>query len=76
MLDFFGARPLDEWKSRLAETGRFSHFLHMVSANVDPDAEQTRDERFEFGLDCVFHGIAAKIAGRRHVGESSASRAR
>ena len=37
----------------------------MVKEDVDPDAPETRDERFEFGLDCVLDGIAARLqAGR------------
>ena len=31
-------------------------------AGIDPDAEESRDGRFEFGLDCVMDGIAVKIA--------------
>lgn len=29
---------------------------------ADPDAAETRDERFDFGLDCVLEGIAARLA--------------
>ncbi len=52
---------LSAWTRRLAETGMFDHFLKMLNDDVDPDAEDTRDERFEFGLDCVLEGIAAKL---------------
>lgn len=55
---------LGDWKERLAETGMFSHFLRMLDDDVDPDAEQTRNERFEFGLDCVLEGIAVTLARR------------
>ena len=41
------------------------HFLRIMSDDLDPDAEETRDERFEFGLDCVLDGIAAKVASRQ-----------
>jgi AcrR family transcriptional regulator len=58
------AAKLEQWRKRLAATGLFDHFLRILRDNVDPDAEDTRDERFEFGLDCVLEGIAAKLAGR------------
>ena len=53
---------LEEWKRALADSGKFAHFLKMLEDGVDPDAEATRDERFEFGLDCMLEGIAAKLA--------------
>jgi AcrR family transcriptional regulator len=53
------------WREKLAATGQFDHFLRILNENVDPDAEGTRDERFEFGLDCVLDGIAAKVAPSR-----------
>lgn len=49
--------------ARLRATGRFPHFMRMVEAGVDPDAPETRDERFEFGLQCVLDGIAARLPG-------------
>jgi hypothetical protein len=41
---------------------RFTHVVRFLDEDIDPDAEETRDERFEFGLDCVLDGIAVKIA--------------
>jgi hypothetical protein len=32
---------------------------------VDPDAPETGDERFEFGLDCLLDGIMARLPGDR-----------
>jgi AcrR family transcriptional regulator len=55
------AAGMAEWHRRLTADGRFSHFLRIVEDNVDPDAEETRDERFEFGLDCVLDGIAIQV---------------
>jgi AcrR family transcriptional regulator len=52
---------LAQWCERLEADGRFSHFLRIIEDGVDPDAEETRDERFEFGLDCVLDGIAIKV---------------
>lgn len=55
------AAGMAEWHRRLTADGRFSHFLRIVEDRVDPDAEETRDERFEFGLDCVLDGIAKHV---------------
>jgi AcrR family transcriptional regulator len=49
------------WRDRLAADGRFTRVVRFLDAGFDPDAEETRDERFEFGLDCVIDGIAAKV---------------
>jgi AcrR family transcriptional regulator len=46
---------------RLRATGRFPFFLRVFDEGIDPDAEETRDARFEFGLDCVLDGIAARL---------------
>jgi AcrR family transcriptional regulator len=53
------------WRDRLDADGRFSHVVRFLDQDIDPDAEETRDERFEFGLDCVLDGIAVKIADGR-----------
>jgi AcrR family transcriptional regulator len=50
------------WRNRLADDGRFTRVVRFLDAGIDPDAPETRDDRFEFGLDCVIDGIAAKIA--------------
>ena len=50
------------WRNRLDADGRFPRVVRFLDADIDPDAAETRDERFEFGLDCVIEGIAAKIA--------------
>ena len=50
------------WRNRLEADGRFTRVVRFLDEGIDPDAEETRDERFEFGLDCVIDGIAAKIA--------------
>ena len=49
------------WRKRLEADGRFSHFLAIIKDGLDPDAEETRDERFEFGLDCMLDGIAMQV---------------
>jgi AcrR family transcriptional regulator len=47
-----------EW---LADADRYPNIQRMMEADVDPDAAETRDERFEFGLDCLLDGIAARL---------------
>jgi hypothetical protein len=32
-----------------------------MESGVDPDDPATRDERFQFGLECVLDGIAARL---------------
>jgi AcrR family transcriptional regulator len=51
-----------EWRRRLAADGRITRFLRILDEDFDPDSPETRDERFEFGLDCVLDGIAARLA--------------
>jgi AcrR family transcriptional regulator len=41
-------------------SGRYPHILRLMKEDYDPDAAETRDERFEFGLDCVLDGVAAR----------------
>jgi hypothetical protein len=48
-------------------SGRYPHLTKIFDAGIDPDAPQTQDARFEFGLGCVLDGIAARI--RAAVGE-------
>jgi hypothetical protein len=52
-----------EFTERVRATGRYPHLAELLGAGYDPDAAETRDERFEFGLDCLLDGIAARIAG-------------
>jgi AcrR family transcriptional regulator len=47
------------WRDRLAADGRFTRVVRFLDERIDPDAEQTRDERFEFGLNCMLDGLAA-----------------
>jgi AcrR family transcriptional regulator len=42
-------------------SGRYPHIAKIFDADVDPDAPETRDARFEFGLGCVLDGVAARI---------------
>jgi AcrR family transcriptional regulator len=56
-------KVIGEFAERVRATGRYPHLVEVMSAGYDPDAAETRDARFEFGLDCLLDGIAARIAG-------------
>ena len=57
---------LDAWHSeferQIRESGRYPHITKVLDANFDPDAPETSDERFWFGLGCVLDGIGTAIA--------------
>lgn len=46
----------------LTAADRYPNIRRMVDADIDPDAAETREERFEFGLGCLLDGIAARLA--------------
>jgi AcrR family transcriptional regulator len=52
-----------EFVARIRATGRYPHMTALIEAGIDPDAAHTRDARFEFGLDCLLDGIAARLPG-------------
>jgi AcrR family transcriptional regulator len=56
---------LTEFDRRIRESGRYPHLTKILDSNIDPDAPETRDERFEFGLGCLLDGIAARIGAQR-----------
>jgi len=56
-------KVIGEFTERMRASGRYPHLAELLSAGYDPDAAETRDARFEFGLDCLLDGIAARIAG-------------
>lgn len=47
----------------LRGSGRYPRLTEMINEGLDPDAPDTREQRFEFGLDCVIEGIGARLAG-------------
>jgi len=49
------------YRDWFANSGQYPHILKLMDEDVDPDDPATRDERFEFGLDCVLDGIAARL---------------
>jgi hypothetical protein len=48
--------------ARLQAAGGFEHFVQIIEQNVDPDARETREQRFAFGLNCLLDGIAVHVA--------------
>lgn len=52
---------LSDFINRIRASGRYPHMAAVIEAGIDPDAPETRDERFEFGLDCLLDGIEARL---------------
>ena len=52
---------LRDFIDRIRASGRYPHMAAVIEAGIDPDAPETRDERFEFGLDCLLDGIEARL---------------
>jgi hypothetical protein len=50
-----------EFADRVRATGRYPHLAAMMDTGVDPDSPETREARFQFGLDCLLEGIAARL---------------
>jgi AcrR family transcriptional regulator len=50
-----------EFTDRVRATGRYPHLAAMIDSGVDPDSPETRQARFQFGLDCLLEGIAAHV---------------
>ena len=51
-----------EFERLIRGPGRYPHIAKMFDAGIDPDAPETRDARFEFGLGCVLDGIAVRVS--------------
>jgi len=52
----------ERYRAWFQASGRYPRIVRLMEAGVDPDDPGTRDERFQFGLDCVLDGIAARLA--------------
>jgi AcrR family transcriptional regulator len=52
---------MQAWWTSLERSRLFPRLLRVFEEGIDPDAAETRDERFEFGLGCVLDGIAARL---------------
>jgi hypothetical protein len=53
-----------EFAERIRASGRYPRLARLVEEDIDPDDPATREERFEFGLDIVLDGIAARLPPR------------
>ena len=53
----------DRFHAWLVTANQYPNIERMMEAGIDPDAPETRDERFGFGLDCLLDGIAARLPG-------------
>ena len=51
----------ERYRKWFEASGRFPRITRLMESGVDPDDPATRDERFQFGLDCVLDGIAARL---------------
>jgi AcrR family transcriptional regulator len=52
----------ERYRKWFEASGQYPHIARLMDDDVDPDDPETRDERFEFGLDCVLDGIAARLS--------------
>ena len=52
----------ERFRSWFETSGRYPHIARLMEAGIDPDDPSTREERFQFSLDCVLDGVAARIA--------------
>jgi AcrR family transcriptional regulator len=55
---------LGDFITQIRATGRYPHMAALIESGIDPDAAETRDARFEFGLDCLLDGIETRLPGR------------
>ena len=55
----------ERYRKWFEAVGDYPRIMAVIESGVDPDDPSTRDERFEFGLDCVLDGIAARAAASR-----------
>jgi AcrR family transcriptional regulator len=49
-----------QWEKNISDPVKYPHMARLMAEEIDPDSPETRDERFEFGLDCLLDGIAAR----------------
>jgi AcrR family transcriptional regulator len=52
----------ERFRGWFEKSGQYPHIARLMKAGIDPDDPATRDERFQFSLDCVLDGVAARIA--------------
>jgi hypothetical protein len=60
----------ERYRTWFEASGRFPRIVRLMDSGLDPDDPAIRDERFQFGLDCVLR------RHRRPAGSSSVTRGR
>ena len=55
----------ERYRKWFEASGDYPRIARLMKEGVDPDDPATGDERFEFGLDCVLDGIAARLQASR-----------
>jgi AcrR family transcriptional regulator len=55
------SRFVEEFADRIRSTGRYPRLERILRDRVDPDSPATREQRFDFGMDLVLDGIAARL---------------
>jgi AcrR family transcriptional regulator len=63
----------DSFKRQIHGDGQYPHLAKVLDADIDPDAPESRDDRFEFGLSCLLDGFAAQTRGVGAASEPPAS---
>ena len=51
----------ERYRTWFEASGCYPRIVRLMKSGVDPDDPATRDERFQFGLDCLLDGIAARL---------------
>lgn len=51
----------ERYRKWFEAAGQFPHIARLMESGLDPDDPNTREERFQFSLDCVLDGIAARL---------------
>ena len=55
----------ERFRAWFENSGRYPHIARLMESGIDPDDPDTREERFQFSLDCVLDGIAGPPGPRR-----------
>lgn len=50
-----------EFAERIRATGRYPRLERLIEERIDPDNPKTREQRFDFGMDVMLDGIAARL---------------
>jgi AcrR family transcriptional regulator len=59
------AAEQERYHAWIAASGHYPNVQRIMDQDYDPDAPDTRDERFEFGLDCLLDGISTRLRSLR-----------